>query len=247
MKKILILATALLIGSLTAFGQITTGNPSHKEIKTGNRPEAGDFGLFMGLETPLFAHNEPALIFKLMDIKVRPIVNVKYFVTDQLETRLGASVYKSRNGVKGTAKGAGESQKAVGAESVSIFYPGVAYHFSKHNILDVYAGAELPLGRSGYTVRTDNQNAVTRQSFNVGFGAFFGLQAFIGNLPLAIGLEYGLSTMWNFNEQYKHEVGGNIFYGEKPTTPGGDTHDKLSINSGELGQQIRFTLSYYFK
>ena len=66
MKKILILATALLIGSLTAFGQITTGNPSHKEIKTGNRPEAGDFGLFMGLETPLFAHNEPALIFKLI-------------------------------------------------------------------------------------------------------------------------------------------------------------------------------------
>lgn len=246
MKRFLIFAAALLIGSFTAFGQITTGNPSHKAIKTGNRPQAGDFGLFMGVETELFEHNEtPSDFFSsLKNLTVRPIVNVKYFITDQFETRLGASIYKARNSSTGIAKGATESQKAIEAESSTMFFPGAAYHFSKRNVLDVYAGAEIPLGRSGATVRTDNENSVSRQSFDIGFGGFVGLQAFIGNLPVAIGLEYGLSTMWHLNTQYKHEVAGQIFYGPDTTA---DTHDKLSMNSGMVGQQIRLTLSYYFK
>lgn len=244
MKRFLIFAAALLIGSFTAFGQITTGNPSHKAIKTGNRPQAGNFGLFIGAETELFAHNNPLAFLNIMNIKARPIVNVKYFITDQFETRLGASIYKARNSSTGIAKGATESQKAIEAESSTMFFPGAAYHFSKRNVLDVYAGAEIPLGRSGATARTDNENSVSRQSFDIGFGGFVGLQAFIGNLPVAIGLEYGLSTMWHLNTQYKHEVAGQIFYGPDTTA---DTHDKLSMNSGMVGQQIRLTLSYYFK
>ena len=94
--------------------------------------------------------------------------------------------------------------------------PGVAYHFSPKNILDVYAGVEATLGWSRNSLYNDFQaededgkmkdgyNNVCKSSVLLGGGAFIGLQAFIGNLPLAIGLEYGISCQYDSRLRYKN-------------------------------------------
>ena len=48
MKKLTFVLAALLAVS-TAFAQISTGEPNSSVIpRTGNRPQAGDFGLYLG-------------------------------------------------------------------------------------------------------------------------------------------------------------------------------------------------------
>ena len=133
----------------------------------------------------------------------------------------------------------------------------ISYHFSRLNILDVYVGAELPLGwetKNYKTVSTNYESQSTKRSFVIGLGAFVGLQAYIADLPLAIGVEYGISSRLDTGLKYKNEYTTNnqttITY--SPTNDfqhvmGNGTYDKLKARRGELGSQIRLTLSYYFK
>lgn len=48
-KKVFLTAALLCAFSLASFAQLTTGEPSAKKIRTGNRAQAGDFGLYIGL------------------------------------------------------------------------------------------------------------------------------------------------------------------------------------------------------
>ena len=65
-KKIIMIAMLLCALSTAAMAQITTGEPSAKKIRTGNRPEAGDFGLFIGTSVNAFVSE----FFKLLYPKV---------------------------------------------------------------------------------------------------------------------------------------------------------------------------------
>ena len=47
-KKVFLTAALLCAFSLASFAQLTTGEPSAKKIRTGNRAQAGDFGLYIG-------------------------------------------------------------------------------------------------------------------------------------------------------------------------------------------------------
>lgn len=253
MKKTLFLVLiALFCGQVFASAQLTSGNPTAAVYKTGNRPEAGNWGVYFGATTQIFNFNlAPNELVQAAGIKVLPLVNVKYFISDQMEGRLGINVWHHRtSGQQMPDVDNAAMQKQSNVEGEFNLYPGIAYHFSKNNLLDVYMGAELPLGFLSNSNQQSGQDYSSRSSvFNpyIGVGAFIGLQGFIGNLPLGIALEYGISAKVAANNLPKVvETNGTItqsYYGDE----GGQRYRAYSRGQGWIGQEIRLTLSYYFK
>lgn len=224
MKKVFLLL-ALCCGVVAADAQITTGQNTSKVIRTGNRAQQGNFGLYLGATTDMFRK------FTDGDIKFNalPLINLKYMYTDNVEARLGIEWWKSTETVDA-------SSKSESWEKSYMFYPGIAYHFNNKNLLDVYVGGELPLGfgSKGYD---SGSNDVSATNFNIGLGAFIGLQAYIANLPVAVGVEYGVSML-------------RSSVSDGRLTKDGMTIDQvtkdLDNTKFKLGHQARFTLTYYF-
>lgn len=280
MKKILFIA--LMAGfAMTAAAQISEGEPSAKTYTTGNRPLKGTFGLYFGVESELF-DKTPNNGFKPI-----PIVNLKYMLSDNLELRLGMKFWKNRESLKfGNDKdedngiAVDESYKAKAVVADNQFRPGIAYHFTKSNLLDVYAGAEGIIGWRRNVLKTWSEvdgNEFSSTTTNVlpnaenttkgvqfGVGAFIGLQAFIARLPLAIGFEYGISTKWDGGMKNRTYVKtgdtdpittyseaanwGRWLDGYSATVGAqrGNQFDYLKARKGQWGNQVRFTISYYF-
>lgn len=247
-KKIFMILALMCAFSAASFAQLTTGEPSAKKIRTGNRPEAGDYGLFIGASVNSFSNAAEY---------ANPIVNLKYYSTDNLELRasIDANAYNER--AFGKSLDEGTKYGAREADGQLLLVPGVAYHFGNMNILDVYAGAELPLGWTGYKakhVEGDFSSISSKNAFTVGIGAFIGLQAFIANLPVAVGIEYGLSSQFDLGLKYKNTVksGGQteVSYELDESIAGissSQEFSKLNARRGNLGQQVRIVFSYYFK
>jgi hypothetical protein len=260
--------------ALTASAQISEGAPSAKKYATGNRPTKGTFGLYVGAESDLFDRVTDRFAFNPL-----PIVNLKYMVSDNFELRLGMKFWKQRESLhfgndKGDVNAYDEKYNAKAVVADNQFRPGFAYHFTKSNLLDVYAGIEGIVGwtRNGvYTNSTVDgiELAATTRTSTVQFGAsaFIGLQAFIARLPLAIGLEYGVGTMWDGalrQKTYAKAVNGgntvetttyaqndayfNMLPGYAAAIGGqqGGVYDWMKARKGAWGSQIRLTLSYYF-
>ena len=248
-KKLLLVLITLLTGAVFASAQISTGEPSSSLYKSGNRPEAGDFGVFVGAGLVI---NSDFANFQLLDRGIRPLINVKYFVTDEIESRLGINIGRRNESVKSTLNA--DDAKATtnaGANGSFNLYPGVAYHFNKNNLLDVYVGAELPLGfTSASTKEVTDPGSVKSSVLNpyIGLGAFIGLQAFIGNLPLGIALEYGLSGKIGTNNLPKvvenDGTSTQTYYWDDDASV---AYKAYSRGGGYIGSEVRLTLSYYFK
>ncbi len=243
MKKLALILCFICAGSMFMQAQISTGESNASVIRTGNRAEKGDFGLYLGATTDMFQNiigNGPS------DFSALPLINLKYMVTDKVEARLGIEWYKKSE--KSDYDGGEYSDNQT---SMS-FAPGIAYHFNRSNILDVYVGGELPFGWGslGYEkdIEEGDDEDLSASNFNVGLGAFIGLQAYVCNLPLAIGLEYGISCKYTsvgdgtFTKGYQTvSVGNNEF--ESNFAP----YKDVDNNQFKLGHQARFTLTYFFK
>lgn len=273
MKTKLVLLFALLCwgGFSISYAQITTGKPSSKVIRTGNRAQAGDFGIYLGATSDMVQAFDKDVNFSAL-----PLINFKYMVTNQLEARLGLELYKTSKTLKGEVEDPNSAGVLGGfttwkdSRSNAMLYPGIAYHFSSRNLLDVYVGAELPLGwdsstglDGGYRPGADGQvafeTATTKRAFVVGLGAFVGIQAYIADLPLALGAEFGISSRFDTGVKYKtvSTVGGETqtYYqsalefeeGTERPAVADNNYDGLKARMGEIGGQIRLTLTYYFK
>lgn len=242
-----LLMLAMCVGLAQA--QITTGESTSQVIRTGNRASAGDFGLYLGATSDMFE----GLFKSDVDFKGLPLINLKYMVNDKVEARLGFEWYAKNTSTNETNEDHDWLTKNISKKNSVMFYPGIAYHFNRSNILDVYVGGELPIGGAGLTNNytkynpdfsdydeDDDEHAHrTATQFNIGLGAFIGLQAYICNLPLAIGLEYGVSC------QYAHVSNGTF-----KTSDGFSIQDNIphhNSNKFVLGNQARLTISYYFK
>ena len=99
-----------------------------------------------------------------------------------------------------------------------------------------------------------SSSTTTKRAFVIGIGAFIGIQAFIADLPLALGAEFGVSSRFDTGVKYKtvNEVTGNdtqTYYSSAiENLPGENVdYDSLKARTGEIGGQFRFTLTYYFK
>ena len=245
MKKLVLTALALCMGLVTATAQITTGESSAQVIRTGNRAEAGNFGLYLGATADMFKN---LISVGDAEFKALPLINFKYMANDNLELRLGLEWWTAANGSKTVGEDENEDDfetKYNSKETSKYFYPGLAYHFSNKNLLDVYGGAELPIGWDATTTTEfadyddddlcKDTKDVTRD-FKVGLGAFIGLQAYVANLPLAIGVEYGISSLKTLKSS-KYITDEEQEY-EAP---------KTTSNTWNVGHQARLTLTYFFK
>jgi len=229
MKKILLLLT-LCLGFTAAEAQITTGESTSQTIRTGNRAKAGDLGIYFGATMDMFKNMfDPDVSFSAL-----PLINVKYMGSDKLEYRLGFEWYK-----KSEKTEYDESEEKTG-ESQYTFYPGVAYHFSNKNLLDVYVGGELPIGWGTQSYDMGGDTDQSCSNFRFGVGAFIGLQAYIANLPLALGLEYGVNTTWRSVSDGRF-TRDNMTIDYSTTIRDGEKNKRWTI-----GNQVRLTLSYYF-
>lgn len=254
MKKLVLTALALCMGLVTATAQITTGESSAQVIRTGNRAEAGNFGIYLGGTSTMFKYlffdeyTEEYTVKNTTNFEALPLINFKYMATDNLELRLGLEWWTATTGSKTVGEDENEDDYETRSKDKytnKYVYPGLAYHFSNKNLLDVYVGAELPIGWESITATRfadyddddlcKDEKAVARD-FKVGLGAFIGLQAYVANLPLAIGVEYGISSLKTLSSS-KYITDEEQEY-EAP---------KTTSNTWNVGQQARLTLTYFFK
>lgn len=253
-SKSLILAILLFVGIVPVMAQISEGEPYSRTIRTGNRPAYGDWGIFIG---PSFSE-----ITQMLDKDISwrglPLVNIKYYKDDNMELRLGLQLSKTKDKIKGNLMEGDNKDvpvKYVNGESYYRLTPGFAYHFSSKNLLDVYVGANLPLGLSSErnVNEYDGENYFTqkRTSFEIGLGAFIGLQCFVADLPVAIGFEYGFSGMKYFGQKYENimidEDGKEQTFYTEDSYIGDAVYSKLNSSNGYFGSDFRITLSYFFK
>ncbi|MCB0804945.1 MAG: hypothetical protein KDC05_04050 [Bacteroidales bacterium] len=251
--------------SLTANAQLSEREDNPSVLKTGTRPVEGNFGLFVG---PTFTEISE-MIDKDINVRGLPLVNLKYYFTDNVEGRVGIQYYKTKTKIEGDLA---EDQVGYVIDNMSRsffrLHPGFAYHYSPRNILDVYMGAEIPVGTESHKVsqRTEStmegftadymEQNVTKSTFVYGYNLFIGLQAFVADLPFAIGLEYGISGLFHSGLQYEVEYsernGDNsesmtYYTTENPFEYFNVTrYSDLKYNKFEGGADLRITLSYFF-
>ena len=261
MKKYVLTLLSLLL-SAGVFAELSTGEPHSSVIpRTGNRPQAGDFGVYVGASVTqimdLVNYNRPANN-NANDSKywALPLINLKYYTTDNMEFRIGFqfSSYGETNVVRD-----GEGSKAKTSRDVNYtrFLPGFAYHFNTNNIVDVYIGAQIPIGFNADASRQSVdqpgmvQSVYDRENlFVIGGGAFIGLQFFVADLPFAIGLEGGYSgqarlggghrvtTTTNGVTQVTASAGGMNANGERASA----THMDAT-----WGADAALTFTYFFR
>ncbi|QSE97630.1 hypothetical protein [Fulvivirga lutea] len=255
--KIVLLTAATLVSSVT-FGQLLERENVESRIAVGTRPEAGDFGFMLGIsaqEIDEFSDSD-------LDTRGYPLMSFKYYLTDQLELRLNTQIYEKTKKIQGDLVNTLGQEDNIDKESFYRFMPSAQYHFSSTNLLDTYAGAGIIIGTEKNEVLTTEKTTLTgdfiadqytKSTFVWGFNINFGVQAFIADLPLALAVEASIRGLKHSNLQYevnsKSSVGGVVtdqtFY-----TLSDDAelrYQSLEYKEFELGADLRFMLSYYFR
>lgn len=123
----------------------------------------------------------------------------------------------------GTPQEATSSKQVVRDWAVKL---GIEKHFNSANFFDVYAGADLYLGFgkekfetstttfSGTAATVNNNVGVSnvasltsaRGYTKVGVLPFIGVQMFVLDLPVSVGIEYGWDALWKFGGLWKNDV-----------------------------------------
>ena len=288
MKKLFYAFLFIVLGVNFTFAQLSDRVNSPSTFKIGTRPVAGNWGIVFAPSYQDFKDivnridgNDTTNVKNVL-----PVIALRIYSSDNLVFRIGLRSKSSNLKIAGTVV------PPVGAINYiselkfqrrnAEFYitPGAEYHFSKSNILDVYVGACIPLGyfkenQTDYmreTGGTPTYSSYERNRFGLayGFEGFFGIQSYIADLPLSIGLEVGSTALGKLGKKWKVDsyqvVGGIVtnqsFYtlnldedDKLPTTLLGNTvadyvsgqaYSKLTAKSFYVDGMARLTLSYYF-
>lgn len=262
MKKITFSLLAMMLVVSSAMAQISTGEPYSSVIpRTGNRPQQGNWGLYLGGSVTqvldLIQYNK-TIEFEGIDRSsiywALPMVNLKYYATDNWEIRCGFEFACQSESLSMKLL---EDTKYVGKGSTrkesnfTRFLPGFAYHFNTNNILDVYMGAQMPLGWDINSEKTNAADALNNSAMNktytgtfvIGGGVFVGLQVFIADLPFAIGVEGGYSGMARLGGLTKTtQVRDN----KKQVYVDGQQISSATKTFANWGADAAITFSYYF-
>jgi hypothetical protein len=253
----------LALCSTNAFSQLSDRVNSPSTFKVGTRPVMGNYGLYFGL-----AYNELEYWFDHdLTYNGLPIVSLKYYRTDNNVWRIGFQTSTKNKVTKGTVDytvngGTLAEKKLVDNTSRLTIYPGYEHHFTSSNIMDVYMGTVIPIGwdRAKYideeTESNKNYNKAsrTRTSLTYGLEAFIGVQAFVADLPLALGIDFGVAAMGHLFDKYKYETSSKFgalstsqTYYTVDDTGAGVKYETLSSRDYQLQGNIRLTLTYFFK
>jgi len=257
----------VFIFSSVSFAQLSQRENDPATYKIGTRPIAGNMGFYVGLDakkiTDLLKKDEEK---ELQTKKTFPLVNVKYYIDNNTVFRIGFSASKEKSTFVGkstedTTASSFSEAKTKEVTSEYLLIPAIEKHFNATNFLDAYVGAQALLGYvkdrrdSTYTlVNGDNYTEKRKGTSPVyGLGGFIGLQAFIADLPVAIGLEYGIVGKGYLNNKFTTTTESNIGNVSSTTTSidpaNGDfegNYDKGTAREFEISNMVRVTLNYFF-
>ncbi len=266
MKKTILLFMLLSFFAVSQ-AQISTRENDATVFKLGARPTMGDMALTFAL--PINSDSDlPS--FNLLG--KGDLLTGKKFIKDDLAIRAGIRLYKNSSKSEGdvdTSVTGGSILSAEYQESSREYniVPGIEKHFSNSNFFDVYAGGDLYLGfgkdksinNETYVGSEFDEMTSTTSRTIVGLGGIIGINMFVVDLPISIGLEYGWTAKWNFGGKTHVErstkVGGtttNQDYYTQDTDPFGnpDTNAysdlKKSAFEMDTNQQVRIALNFYF-
>jgi len=224
-KNLLISLSAFLIFvSFNSFGQLSERVNSNSSFKFGTRPLEGNLGIFIGLNRQDF--NDLANRWNIDNSKqpidsiknFLPVISLKYYISDDNAIRFGINSRRTNMKISGKFLNPDDRPDKLSEmeyqRSKSFFYvnPGYEHHFLKSNLADVYFAACIPLGmvsekRDNYLKGSSDytSDVMTRRSISYGGELFFGIQAFVADLPISIGLEVGTSALVIMGKKWKVE------------------------------------------
>lgn len=257
-KAIVLIILTFTLGT-GAFAQLLERDNVTSRIRVGTRPQQGDFGFMFALS---YAEIKEMTDDDL-DIRGFPLMSFKYYLTDNLELRLNTQSYKKIISVQGTLVNQIGQEDNVDKQSFSRFMPSALYHFASTNLLDTYAGLGIIIGSGRNEILTTDKtnltgdyvsNHKTKKTFVTGFNLTFGLQAFIADLPISLGLEVSVRGLKHSNLQYENvfssSVGGvvtNQTYFSLDANDDALRYQTLEYKKFEMGADLRILLSYYFR
>lgn len=286
MKKLFFAFLILILGANFTFAQLSDRVNSPSTFKIGTRPVAGNWGLvfapsyqdFKDIKNRIDGNDSTNVV------NVLPVIALRIYKSDNTVIRIGLRSKSKNLKIKGTflpndtlTNGFWTDLRYQRRTAELYITPGIEHHFSKSNILDIYLGACIPLGyvkenQTDYRLSSkSNYDSYERSRLSLayGFEGFFGVQAFVADLPLSIGLELGTTALGKLGKKWKvkysRKVGNtltdqtyytlNLDDKDKidPTSSvagllqnDSNTFDKLTAKSFGVDGMARLTLSYYF-
>lgn len=265
MKKT-ILCFALLGVSSVASAQLSTRENQDTRYKFGGRPVAGDMALTFGItinNTEIGGNTIPAWnLFSRGNL-----ITAKKYIQDDVAIRAGIALFRDSRVVKGDVDSIpGQPWTLTAAESRSserqyMLVPGIEKHFSSSNIFDVYAAGDLFLGfgRSKDVSSITNRQSQTQSTTSttpytiVGLGGVIGVNVFVLDLPISVGVEYGMSAFWMMGNKTKVEVeefnGTSYEYFTVEDDPNGNVQYssvKQRYMRMDTNDQVRLVVNVYF-
>jgi hypothetical protein len=247
------------------FGQLVERENVGKVVyKQNARPQAGDYGLFFSGAYAGGANDDgtkPAFPY----MNNYTLVNFRYYSSSDFVWRAGLDLYKNKSTETYTNKTAQDpAVKEYFTKNSDYQYKltgGFEKHFTPKNLLDVYVGLDGIIGYSD-RIYVDNTDAQTGGqythldqsggAFMYGMSGFVGVQAFIADLPLSVGVEYGYLGKGYLFEKYhvvaESKIGTTTTTQDYYTSINNATpHDTYNARQFKLDRLVRITFCYYFK
>ncbi|MFA6924210.1 MAG: hypothetical protein WC223_08125 [Bacteroidales bacterium] len=280
-RNYLLLIVATVLFANTAFTQISTRRNDSVNVKLGARPVAGDMALVFAY--PIFTSVD-SFSFKIHNmLQNSNFLTVKYYLHDDLVLRAGLKLYKSSlkskgdiadtNAIIGMSTDSMSSNSLKNSKREYCIALGLEKHFSGSNIFDVYMGGDLyaGLGRDitieDYEYKfqkntpSDFENIEKKTKTSIfGFAGVIGVNIFIAQLPVSVGLEYGLNAKWTLGgktkvtqDQVVNGKASSAEYYTQGNDPFGvaDNNKYKTLKKGQFNMDtnhdVRIVLHVYFK
>jgi hypothetical protein len=281
MKKTFMLLAVLAVSVSSMFAQLSTRDNDATNVNLGARPVAGDAALTFTIPIVGRSGNngEDAGLYNGNLFGAGQVLTFRYYNTSDVAYRLGIHMSADNNKRSGEQTDedlafAGDVREAEYQDVMReyLIAPGIEKHFSSSNIWDVYAGGDVLIGfnkeknmsneiyweddggdliEGGRNFQTSTTNA-----FVFGLGGVVGMNIFVAQLPVSVGIEYGLSAKWLFGDKTKVEtefaanasddVVTNEYY-EDPDDLGNIYTDfsKRQFNM-DTNHNVRLNINFYF-
>ena len=270
MKKLSALFLFLLPTVL--FAQFSERESDSTIYRLGCRPNKGYKVLTLSLD-PVAVFDKQNSFYEKSGLTTGSLVFGRYFIKDNVAARLGVRLYKNGKTSKGEVDVNFTGNNISGREmrdavSEFILVPGVEKHFAYTNMFDFYIAGDLYLGY-GKSTRIENTNYSngfydhekrTTPKYLMGAGAVMGMNVFVLDLPISIGLEYGINAIYNLSTKTKVVQNTNDALGERNNTyytqeedPFGNPDNtkysslKSSGSSINTANNFRINVNFYFR
>jgi hypothetical protein len=271
MKKLALFTfLALLITGLSN-AQITERTNDSTTYQMGARPLKGTKALTIGLNI----NNPDFSSFKIDSAgKFGTSIMGRYFISDRTAIRGSIRFNKDSKSSRGllidtsvTNIGSQLTHDLKFSTREYALMPGIERHFSHSNIFDIYVGGDALIGfRRGVAIENNDytsniyihEKRRTPETL-LGLNGVVGLNFFVADLPLSIGLEYNFSTIWGFGgkthvERETRDASGNVntydYYTEEKDAednPDPFAYNKLKRRYVTSNDGFRIMLNFYFR